>query len=132
MSRNPNAPYGDDDDPWAEQVSKEVRVTDPNTGGQKGRKPEQLGAVDPLALMELAKVAGFGGDKYDRYNYLKGFNWSLSVDALFRHLLAFLSREDRDPESGALHTSQVAWHALCLTSFLLRGIGTDDRAPGVK
>lgn len=109
-------------------MTNEVRVTSA-TGGQKGKKPEAFGGGDPLSYIELAKVYAMGEAKYDRYNYLKGYAWSLSVDALFRHLFAFLSGEDRDPESGLLHTSHVAWHAQALTSFQLRGVGTDDRAP---
>ncbi len=108
----------------------EVRVTSA-TGGEKGMKPEKLGGGDPLAFIELAKVYAMGEDKYARYNYLKGYDWSLSVDALFRHLLAFLSGEDRDAESGLLHTAHVAWHAHTLTSFQLRAVGTDDRPPSL-
>lgn len=110
------------------QPNDEVRITSA-TGGQKGQKSARLGGGDPLAFMELARVYGFGEEKYDRYNYLKGYRWSLSVDALLRHLFAFLSGEDRDPESGLLHTAHVAWHGQTLTSFILRGIGEDDRPP---
>lgn len=106
----------------------EVRITSP-TGGQKGQKDCRLGAVDPLALYELGLVAGMGEEKYARFNYLKGYRWSLNVDAAFRHLLAFLSGEDRDPESGHLHTAHAMWHMGALTSFQLRQIGEDDRAP---
>ena len=98
------------------------------TGGQKGVKDARLGGADPRALLELARVYGMGEEKYDRYNYLKGYPWSLSVDALLRHLLAFLDGEDRDPESGLLHTAHVAWHALALTAFQKRGLTQfDDR-----
>lgn len=107
----------------------EKRYVDPVTGGEKGQKEARLGGADPLAMMELAKVYGMGEEKYARYNYLQGYPWSLSVDALFRHLLAFLGGEEVDPESGLLHTAHVAWHALTLTSFQQRGVGTDDRAP---
>lgn len=100
------------------------------TGGSKGRKPLEVGAVDPMARAELGRVAAFGAQKYDRNNYLKGYDWSLCVDALHRHMLAFESGEDRDPESGLLHVVHAAWHGLALASFILRGIGTDDRAPG--
>lgn len=110
----------------------EKRYVDPVTGGEKGQKEARLGGADPLALMELAKVYGMGEEKYARYNYLQGYPWSLSVDALFRHLLAFLGGEEVDPESGLLHTAHVAWHALTLTSFQQRGAGTDDRAPKPK
>jgi hypothetical protein len=99
------------------------------TGGEKGQKEARLGGADPRALQELALIYGFGEEKYARYNYLKGYPWSLSVDALFRHLLAFLDGEDLDPESGLHHTAHVAWHALTLTSYQMRNLGTDDRCP---
>lgn len=101
-------------------------VTSP-TGGQKGQKLAQLGALDPLALLTLAEVAGHGSAKYSRANFLKGYEWSLSFDAMQRHALLMWGGEDFDPESTFPHAAHVAWHGLCLTSFLLRGIGTDDR-----
>lgn len=109
----------------------EERITDPVTGGQKGQKLAQMGALCPLALLEVAKVAGFGAKKYERFNFLKGFNWSLSYDALQRHLHAFWSGEDADEESGIYHLAHAAWHCLCLLAFELRGLGNDDR-PAVK
>jgi hypothetical protein len=114
-----------------EQVVKgqgEVRVTS-ETGGQKGSKPAQLGAVDPAAIMEVATVAGFGAMKYDAYNYTKGYDWSLSYNALQRHLHAFWAGEDTDPESGLPHLAHAAWHCLALITFLRNGVGTDDRFP---
>jgi hypothetical protein len=109
-------------------IDAEVIVTDPRTGGKKGEKLAQLGAVDPAALLELAKVAGYGGRKYEeRMNFLKGYKWSLSIDALFRHLLAFTNGEELDPESGLSHMGHAAWHCLALVSFARRNLGTDDR-----
>lgn len=105
----------------------EVRITDPVTGGQKGQKDARFGGMDAWAALELARVYGYGEGKYERFNYLKGYAWSLSIDALFRHLFAFLAGENADPESGLLHTAHVAWHAQTLTAFALRGLGTDDR-----
>jgi len=106
---------------------EETRITDPNTGAQKGSKLPQLGAIDPLALLELAKIGGFGAEKYERFNYLKGFRYSLAFDAMMRHALLFWSGEDIDEESGLSHAAHAAWQALCLVSFSLRGLGTDDR-----
>ena len=116
-----------DPGPQVPVKTSEHRVTS-STGGEKGQKDARLGALDAVALLELAKVGAMGEVKYSRFNYLRGYAWSLSVDALYRHLLAFLSGEDNDEESGLPHTAHAAWHALCLTSFLKRGIGTDDRA----
>jgi hypothetical protein len=104
----------------------EWRETSP-TGGQKGKKLAQLGAVDPGALLELAKVAGFGTEKYERYNFLKGYDYSLTFDACMRHLLQFWSGENLDAETGLYHTAAAAWHCLTMTSFLLHGLGTDNR-----
>ena len=105
----------------------EVRITDPETGGAKGSKQAQLGAMDPLAIMEIAKVAGMGAVKYDRYNFLRGYRWSLSYDACQRHLHAFWGGEDLDEESGLYHLAHAAWHCLCLIAFSIRKRGTDDR-----
>lgn len=105
----------------------ETIITDPVTGGQKGSKLPQLGAIEPLAILEVAKVAGYGATKYARYNYLRGYRWSLSFDALQRHLLLFWSGEDRDQESGLYHLAHAAWHCLALLSFKLFNLGEDDR-----
>ena len=110
------------------QEAEEV-VIDPVTQGRKGRKLAQLGALDPAALYVLAEVAGSGANKYSAHNYLKGYAWSLSYDALQRHLLKFQMGEDLDAESGLPHLGHAAWHCLALLSFLVRGLGTDDRPP---
>lgn len=107
----------------------EVRVTDPKTGGQKGDKPEHMGDLDPEALLVLATVAGIGASKYSPHNFLRGYAWSLSFNAMMRHAFAFWAGEDLDPETGQPHVAHAAWHGLALTSFLVRQIGTDDRPP---
>jgi hypothetical protein len=109
----------------------ETREIDPDTGGEKGKKLAELGAIDPQSLMELAKVAGYGSEKYTRLNYMKGYKWSLSYDALQRHLMAFWSGESIDPESGLHHLAHAAWHCMTLLSYSARGLGTDDRYEGL-
>ena len=106
---------------------EETRVTDYATGGQKGAKITQLGAMDPAALVELARVAGMGAKKYAAFNYLKGYDWSLSFNAMMRHALLFWAGEEIDPESGFNHMAHAAWMALSLVSFSERGLGNDDR-----
>lgn len=103
------------------------------TGGKKATKPQQMHRLDPLALLAVSEVASWGGAKYDleedadHYNYLKGFPYSSTYDAGMRHLMLHWSGETHDPESKLPHLAHAAWHALCQLSFLLRGIGTDDR-----
>lgn len=109
----------------------EVRVTNEATGGQKGAKLTQLGALDPASLIELARVAGMGANKYSAYNFMKGTDWSLMYNAMQRHALRFWSGEDVDPESQLLHIAHAAWMALALVSFSLRDLGNDDRPPAL-
>lgn len=114
---------------FEKSVPAEIMNVDPNTGGMKASKPSQLGFIDPQALLTLGEVAGMGAEKYDKYNYLKGFDWSLCFNAMNRHALAFWNGEDLDPESGLPHIAHAAWQALALLSFYQRDIGNDDR-PG--
>lgn len=110
---------------------EETRYTDEATGGQKGAKLTQVGALDPVALIELARVAGYGAAKYAPFNYLKGYDWALSFNAMQRHAMLFWSGEDIDPESGRHHMAMAAWHALTLVSFITRNVGTDTRPPAL-
>jgi hypothetical protein len=108
-------------------VDELVFFEDPETGAKKQIKKAQLGAIDPKALLLLAEAAGYGAEKYEQYNYLKGYPWSLSFNAMMRHALAFWNGEDLDPESGLPHMVHAAWHGLAMTSFLTRELGVDDR-----
>ena len=105
----------------------ERRVVNEKTGGEKGQKDAQLGAIDPLSLLELAKVAGYGTEKYERYNFLKGYAWSLSFDAMMRHALAFWAGEDNDPESHISHMAHAAFHCLALIAYTRCNQELDDR-----
>jgi predicted heme/steroid binding protein len=107
----------------------EVRVRDAATGGEKGAKLTQVGALDPVSLIEVSRVAGYGANKYAAFNFLKGYDWSLSFNAGMRHAMLFWSGEDIDEESKRYHAAMAAWHFLTLTSFVMRGIGNDDRPP---
>lgn len=110
--------------------SGEVRVTDPETGGQKGQKPEQYSLLPVQALAQVARVYSYGAEKYDRNNWRKGYAWHLSYDAMQRHLHAFWGGEDLDPESGLPHLAHAMFHALTLLTFLSdpKYASKDDRA----
>lgn len=104
----------------------ETRVVS-ETGGEKGQKDVRIHAIPTEALFELGRVFAFGEEKYDDYNFRRGYAWSLSFDAMQRHLWAFWNREDRDGESGLHHLAHATWHGFTLLFFALTGKGTDDR-----
>lgn len=107
----------------------EVRVTDPETGGQKGRKPQRFELLPEDTLGWVAEHYHEGAEKYDDRNWERGYAWSLSYGAMRRHMAAFWQGEDIDPDSpsGKHHMQAVVFHALALATFVNRGIGTDDR-----
>jgi hypothetical protein len=95
---------------------EEVRVTSP-TGGQKGSKLARHDLIPTLPLDLLAKVYGMGAAKYDDNNWRLGYKWSLNYAAMQRHLLAFWSGQDLDPESQLPHLAHAMWHAAALLEF---------------
>jgi len=86
-----------------------------------------ISMVPSSLIKETAKVMGFGAAKYDRDNWKKGMPFTSVFDSLQRHLLAWNSGEDFDPESGLSHLA----HASCNIAFLIEFTKTrpefDDR-----
>jgi hypothetical protein len=109
-----------------EEVEKEVKLTDPQTGAQKGTKPEAYGLLPFFALEEVAKVYGYGANKYNPNNWRAGYPWSWSVSALFRHITSFLKGESVDPESNCHHLAHATFHLFLLMEYERLGQGTDD------
>lgn len=79
------------------------------------------------ALEEVAKVLGFGAEKYDAHNWRGGFDWSRLYGSILRHVYASLDGEDLDPESGIDHMAHAACGVMFLLEHKLAGMGTDDR-----
>jgi hypothetical protein len=71
--------------------------------------------MSPIFIEELNKVLTFGAKKYEAHNWRKGFKWSRVISALFRHIYAWVSGVDKDPETGISHLA----HAACCIMFLV-------------
>jgi hypothetical protein len=112
-----------------DQVMDEVRTVSA-TGGAKGAKGVELHALPRSALEAVGKVYHFGAQKYEDYNFRRGYKWSLSYDAMMRHQIAFWDGEDLDPESGLPHMAHVMWHAATLIEFMVSHPDYDDRYRG--
>lgn len=108
-------------------MRKETRVTDPNSGAQKGKKIERYSLIPPAAMDEVAAVYGRGAEKYATRNWEGGYSWNLSIDALERHIAEFKKGNIRD-ELGNHHLGCAVFHCLALMTFEKFGLGTDDRS----
>lgn len=84
------------------------------------------------ALVEIAKVFGFGAKKYARHNYRGGIAYSRLVAAAYRHLGAFNSGEDVDPESGLPHVAHLGCCVVMLLDMLREHPELDDRYKPTK
>jgi hypothetical protein len=107
----------------------ETRITDPVTGGQKGAKLARFSLIPSDALWALAELYGAGAIKYSDRNWEKGYKWSLSADALGRHLNQFMQGkmyDDGEGGTGCHHLMAVVFHAFALYVFWKRGLGTND------
>lgn len=66
-------------------------------------------------------------NKTGERNWERGMAWSRPYAALRRHLIAWWSGQDTDPESGHSHLWHVLTNAAFLVAYEQRGIGEDDR-----
>jgi len=73
-----------------------------------------LDLLDPGVLIDVAQVFTFGAQKYAPHNWRDGIYTSRLYASLMRHLLAFWSGEENDPESGLPHLA----HAGCCLMML--------------
>lgn len=77
---------------------------------------------------EEAKVWMFGGNKYGRASWLKGYKYSIVMDSLMRHLTKFANGEDIDEESGLRHTGHIMANAKILAQMDITRKDLDDRS----
>ena len=85
-----------------------------------GAKREKLNALpyDLIPYQEItdafARVAEFGAIKYAPWNWSKGLARVQLLGSLLRHAFAYLRGEERDKDSGLLHTDHILWNAAVL------------------
>jgi hypothetical protein len=60
------------------------------------------------------RVAEFGAKKYAAWNWSLGLSRVQILCSLLRHSFAYLRGEDRDKDSGLMHTDHILWNAAAL------------------
>lgn len=112
---------------------KDKPVNSPEADSTLGIR-ENKGKPKMSMLMEArearlgeAAVLTFGAEKYARANWLKGVKITETADSLLRHLTAFLSGDDIDPESGLPHVDHIQCNATFLAQMFHTRPDMDDR-----
>lgn len=97
-----------------------------------GKAPLSMILEARHALEGMAGVLEFGAAKYARGNWHKGLPHADICDSMLRHISAYLSGEDIDPESGKPHVDHIFTNAM----FLAEGYRThpelDNRSEELK
>lgn len=70
-----------------------------------GKAPLHL--LNQDALLETAKVFGFGAEKYAKHNWRKGIPLTRILDGVMRHCIELQKGNDIDPESGLPHAAHA-------------------------
>lgn len=87
----------------------------------------RLDLIPHELVLGLGEILRHGAEKYGDNNWATGADWSRYFAASQRHLWAWWSGEDEDPESRLNHLL----HATCCIAFLIayqsRDLGRDDR-----
>lgn len=90
-------------------------------------KTQRYDLIAPGPLDDLAKLLGYGAEKYSARNWELGFAWSRAYNALIRHLQAFWGGEVNDPDTGLPHMAAVMCNAMFLAEFTITHPELDDR-----
>lgn len=98
-----------------------------NEAGHFDSDKPRVDLLPPDALIEVAKVLGFGAKKYGDHNWLLGMSWLKLYGSTLRHLFKWCLGHDRDEESGLPHLAHAACDVLMLLTYTLRNKGTDTR-----
>jgi len=105
---------------------------DPNQAARFDNGKPRIELVPTEIIEEMAKVFTYGAQKYDDWNWSKGFPWLQPYASMMRHLMAWHEGEDVDPESGLHHLSHAACNMAMLLHYIKHGIGEDSRLVRVR
>ena len=91
----------------------ETTDTDQSAKADKGKL--ELSLVNPQLVKAVAEVRMYGTEKYGDSENWRKVEPKRYIDALYRHLLAYIEGNEVDEESGLSHLAHMA----CNLSFLL-------------
>ena len=88
---------------------------------------EQWSLVDFKSLKPMVEVLEYGANKYEPFNWTKGFPTTKLCESLLRHVFAYLGGEDIDQESGLSHIGHIQCNAMFLAYNHTHHFDKDDR-----
>jgi hypothetical protein len=74
--------------------------------------------LEPEFLLGMASIMTFGAKKYGENNWKQGIEMTRLYSAAMRHLLAFHSGQEFDPESGQSHLYHASCNLMMLDHYM--------------
>ena len=98
------------------KVDTTVKFTVDGEGTKNDYKDQKnrLELIPPCFTEGVGRVLTYGAVKYEPDNWMRGIQYRRLIGGAKRHLLAIEQGEDKDPETGELHT----YHLGCCIAFL--------------
>lgn len=110
-----------------DKVTEEA-IVNKQLGGVKHDQGKPNWALLPIGpTEEVVRVWTFGEKKYSAWNWSLGFAYSRPLAACLRHIFAWASGQDKDPETGYSHLAHAICCLMMLIEFQATNTGKDDR-----
>ena len=87
----------------------------------------RVSLLSPEFILGTASAMQVGVDKYAQGDYLNGDKLSKYYEKVQRHVLAYWSGEDNDPESGLCHLYHAAADLNIMLEIIRKHPDRDDR-----
>jgi len=115
-------------DETLKQCSHTYTFASDDPKGAAGALKAPMHLLPPDALLETARVMGFGAATYGPWNFLNANVCAHTyIAAIGRHWTAYAKGQDTDPDSGLLHMAHIAANCFILMTAAQQGTLNDDR-----
>lgn len=105
----------------------DVNSSEKGSGARYNNGKVDFSLIPLSTLEDEARVWMHGEEKYARFNWMKGMNWSIPLACALRHLAAWQRGEDIDQESGLPHLAHAMCNLRMLTLYSKTYLEGDDR-----
>lgn len=108
------------------------KLDDTNPKDLIGCKKDSISLVPPEGIKEISKAMKNGAEKYGAYNWRdKKVQYMIYLDAIYRHTLALVDREDVAEDSQVHHLGHIGANVCILLDAIKYNCIIDNR-PLVK
>lgn len=111
----------------AEFEEHSLRLITGDVAKKNDQEKNRMELIPVSGIEGIGRAMTFGAKKYSAHNWANGFEWLRLCGSALRHLTAWMSGQDKDPESGLSHLDHLGACVVMLIAHETEGLGTDNR-----